>query len=289
MDLSKYKKSGRWFRGDLQWFGTIYGLPATAVFHLSLEIVFDMAYRSLSTRVFRIAAGALLPVALVLLLAIAPAPGRISKVVLTMSTVTVEKGRKIKTDGQLFFQAGENRLVSHFTYPVEQVVISNRFGEVKLYDPKGNTVSVRQDHSFNTKGSLLYFFLASTTSDLGLRDMGFSLTNTKYDQQYMVSTWNVPPQLSQALSKIELVHEGYRPVYMVYFDVKGKPLRKMFFSEYETLLDVDFPKRVTEINYFEEGADSAITRIQYSNIMLNEQAQSDYFNFEIPDNAHVVE
>ena len=76
---------------------------------------------------------------------------------------------------------------------------------------------------------------------------------------------------------------------MAYFDVDGKPLRKMFFSEYQTVRVVDFPFRVTEINYFEAGTDSAVTRIQYSNILLNERAQSDFFTFEIPENARVVD
>ena len=73
------------------------------------------------------------------------APGRVSKVQLHMESTTVEKGKKLISKGEMYFEAGEGRLISHFTYPLEQVLVSNRFGEVKMYDPNANAVAIKQD------------------------------------------------------------------------------------------------------------------------------------------------
>ena len=215
-------------------------------------------------------------------------PGRITRVQLVMESTTVEKGKKVISKAGMYFDATNGDMVTHFTYPLEQVLVSNRFGEVKVYDPNSNSVAIKQDPAFSSKGTMLHFFLGSNSTDLGLRDMGFSLTNTEYDQQHMVSTWNAPPQMAEGLSKVELVHDGYRPVFMAYHGAENGVVREVFFGRYQEMMGIEVPGRITEINYFEEGRDSAVTRIDFSNFLLNEQAQSDYFNFEIPENAKVV-
>lgn len=230
----------------------------------------------------------------VLLLAALPAlfafsASRINKVSLNMESVTVEKGRKVVSRGEIYYEAGSGSMVTHLTYPLEQIFISNRFGEVKMYDPRNNAVAIKQDLSFNTRGTVLYFFLSSNASDLGLREMGFTLTDTKYEGQFMISRWNAPTQMAEALSGVKLVHDGYRPVYMEYQDPKMNKLRKVYFSNFQLVLDVELPMRITEVNFFEDGQDSAVSRIDYSNILVNEQAQSSYFEYEIPEDATVVE
>ena len=81
---------------------------------------------------------------------------------------------------------------------------SNKFGEVKVYFPEDNSVSIKQNELFSSQNELLYYFLSNNYSDLGLSKENYKITDTKMDGKHQVVTW-ANKKSDFPLPKIELV------------------------------------------------------------------------------------
>ena len=125
-------------------------------------------------------------------------------------------------------------------------------------------------------------------NDLGLKDMGFTVTDTHFEEKMVITTWFPPANLINVFGKVELVHEDYKPIYVAYFDRTGKVMRKIFYYEYASFPQFSLPTKVVELDYLAAG-DSVVNKISYSNILVGDKAVSSYFNFKIPVNAKVKE
>mgnify|MGYP006288238259 CR=1 FL=1 len=131
----------------------------------------------------------------------------------------------------------------------------------------------------------MYYFLANKIYDLGLKGLGLQLSNTRHEQGLMITEWKPVGDLSDKLSKVELVHKNYLPIYIAYFNTKNEMVQKIYYYKYRTISNLNFPTKVVEFNYLPNG-DSTVTRTMYSNIKfgLNESNEK-FFNFEIPSDA----
>lgn len=201
----------------------------------------------------------------------------------TITTKQVKNGKASTVKATYYYSSG-GKIVTHFTQPREYVLLTNSKGEYKIYDPKNNTVEQSQNDAFSTDITFFGHFLNNRINDMGLRNMGFSLQNTRFDEGAMITDWK--PQLVNAESPyyIELVHENSLPIFIGYKDISGKYMRKVFFYNYQKIQQVNLPATVTDINYLANG-DSIVGRTQYTDILVNEKASGSYFDFQVPQNA----
>src|SRR6218665_1407188 len=100
------------------------------------------------------------------------APASIEKLSAEMTSRQVQDGKSVTIKGRIYYQRNGN-MVTRFTYPKEYVVISNKLGEIKIYDPARNSVLQYQNFIFSTQSSQFYFFFSGKSSDMGLTDIGF--------------------------------------------------------------------------------------------------------------------
>jgi hypothetical protein len=201
-------------------------------------------------------------------------------------TRQTEKGYVSAVTGDLYYTRNGN-LVTNFTSPRDYVMVTNTQGEVKIYDPKKNTVMQFQNSLFSTTTTSFFYFFTGKTNDMGLQHSGYKIANTRFDGDMMITEWKVEsPQPKDPVVYVKLVHRKSRPIYMDYQDQKHHILRKVYYYDYTELGGVSFPKTFTEILY--QKADSVITKTEYSNFRLNGEAESSFFNFKIPENAKLL-
>jgi outer membrane lipoprotein-sorting protein len=212
-----------------------------------------------------------------------PAPSRIS---MKMESKILAKGKATIINAELYYQYDQGKLLTRYLKPLDYMFFTNNKGEAKIYYPTSNEVMMRQSAEFNSEKGLLYFFLANKLSDLGLGEMGFKIMDTRFDDGLVISTWNPPGELLKSYSKVELVHESYRPIFIAYYDKKGKVIQKIFYYEYTSYPDFSMPLKVVQTDFMADG-DSSITKITYSDIKIGDKANSNFFNFKIPVNAKV--
>ena len=198
----------------------------------------------------------------------------------------VQQGKSATVKGELYYQNNGN-LTSHFNVPKEYVLIANKLGESKVYDPAENTVMLFQNLMYSTQSSQFAYFFSGKKSDMGLSNFGYIQEKTYFDGKLYVSEWKLKKQEPKSLiQKVKLVLDQQKPIYMDYKDKTGKIIRKVFYYNYQKLMNFDFPTTTTEIIY--EGKDSTVSKTTYDNFKINEEAKSKYFNFIIPTNAKSI-
>lgn len=210
------------------------------------------------------------------------------RISLSMTNQTLKNGKKVTITADIFYRSDQSVMITHYLTPMEYIFIANNKGEARIYNPAKNEVVVTTSSEYDTEKSLLYYFFTRKTDDLGLKDLGFKLTQTKFDRGMKITTWLAPAQLANKIATVEMVHENFLPIYLAYMDKKGKILRKIYYDNYITQNTVTIPGNVTEFNYLSDG-DSIIVRTKYSNLKINPKDNNPYFNYQIPSNARLVE
>jgi hypothetical protein len=205
-----------------------------------------------------------------------------------MESKRLNNGKVIITKADIFYKYNEGVMISHYTYPLNYVFITNSKGEAKVYYPDKNEVIIQRNTAFSTENDVLYYFLNNKFENLGLQDDGFLLKESHFEDQMMISTWEPPANVQSSVSKIKMAHENSLPIYSAYYNTKDKVVKKIYYSDYMTSSSCVLPLRVTEIEYI-KGGDSIVSRKVYSDIKLDRLANDSYFNFIIPSNAKLVE
>ena len=200
---------------------------------------------------------------------------------------SLQKGKSITTKAEVYYKVSGGLLVTHLTSPVEYIIITNDKGEFKMYDMKANSVSQSQSADFSSENSFIHDFLNGNTNDMGLRKIGFQLKSTKVEDNMVITDWIPPLDLASKMSRVELVHENYSPIYMAFYGKKDKLLSKIFYYNYTKTGDLTIPLTITEFQYHPNG-DSTITKRTYSDIKMNEQVDSKWLNYKIPDDAKII-
>lgn len=213
------------------------------------------------------------------------APAPIEKISASIVSRQVQSGKSVTVKGEICYQRNGN-MITHFTFPKQYFVISNKQGEVKMYDPSRNTVMLYQNFLFSTQSSQFYYFFSGKIADMGLGEIGYVQEKIYAEKNLMVSLWKPKmPDKKTKIQKIKLVYQGQQPVYMHYEDVNNKIIRKVYYSNYTHMESYSFPNTTTEIAYAE--GDSTVSKTSYFDFKFNQQASSQYFNFRIPDNAKI--
>lgn len=209
----------------------------------------------------------------------------VDKIYAELESRQLKDGRFVTTKAEICYESNGN-MVSHYTYPKPYVLLSNNKGEIKLYEPATNTVVLTQNNDFSSQTSEFYYFFSGKLADMGLNDLGYVQEKVYAEKDLVVSIWKLKkPDAKKLVQKIKLVHQRQSPVYMHYEGAKGNVLRKIYYYGYTQLQDVSFPTTSTEVVY--NGKDSVITKSEFRNFKLNEQANSQYFNYKIPANAKI--
>lgn len=204
-----------------------------------------------------------------------------------MLTRSTYKGKLSSLKATVFYTSA-GKMVSYYREPMEMLITNNSKGEITMYNFKNNTVIQKQNSMMSTDVNQLYYFLENNKNDLGLTKIGFVLTETKFKDGLKITVWSPPMQLVKDILKVELAHDKGNPVFLGYFDLKGKAINKVFFYDYHLVGGLRFPASVTYIN-FKGVNDSIISKTSYSNFKVDQEVDEQYLNFVIPANAKVTQ
>lgn len=199
----------------------------------------------------------------------------------------LEKGKYVTLQGELYYDVLNRKMTTRITHPVENITIVSLTGEMKIYDPKENTVIYTNSMLNSTETSYFHRFFNRESSDMGLQKMGYLVKSTKIDEGVLVTTWVPKPGSSTPIKTVELAHEKSKPIYMSFISQRNRVLGKIYFSKYTNVGTYFLPFSITEFGYGEKG-DSIINRKSYSNCKTNGAVNLKYLNYQIPENAKVV-
>lgn len=212
-----------------------------------------------------------------------PGPVDIERISASMTSRQVQQGKSVTLKGDIYYQRNGN-MVTHFTYPREYMVVANRLGETKIYDPVKNTVLQYQNFLFSTESSQFYYFFTGRIADMGLTHAGYVQDKTYNEGTMLVTEWKLKtPNKKASIQRVKVVYDGQKPIYMHYQDASAKVFRKVYYYNYQMLEAYFFPTTTTEIVY--DKGDSVVSKTNYTDFKLNGQTTGAWFNFTIPANA----
>jgi len=204
----------------------------------------------------------------------------------SQETQVLSKGVKSVFKCDIYYNKEKDAVVTHHFYPTEFVKMSNRFGEMKIYFPSTNSVSIQENISLSTTNELLYYFINNKLTDLGLAKEGFRLVKSSREEDMMVTIWQAPPTL-KVINQIKIVFKDMLPIYAEYLGLDGQIKKKIYYSRYSDFKTFRMPLRITEIS-FESKTDSTIRLSVFSNILTGDFPAENYFNFKIPEDAKLT-
>ncbi|HOP02943.1 MAG TPA: hypothetical protein PL017_00470 [Tenuifilaceae bacterium] len=196
------------------------------------------------------------------------------------------QGKKIVIEADVFYLIDSKEIRMYYIYPEEFIFFSNILGETKMYFPKKNEVILQQNDIFSADTDILFLFLTQNMSEMGLKQMGFELTESKYDNNYHITKW-ASPESSKGIAEIELVFEDFVPIFTSFISNEKNTLSKTYYDNYQEFNNHYIPLTITEISYINNN-DSIVSRKEYSDLRYGSQVSSDMINFKIPDNAKVI-
>lgn len=204
-----------------------------------------------------------------------------------MQTRIWDDGTTYISNSEIYYKL-DGTLIVRSTEPEEMIIKANHIGEMYIYYPEVNESEYHQGEDLSSEASQFYIFLQGMTEDLGLRNVGYSMTDTEFEDDHSITYWDPPEHMRPHIGQTKLVHEDYRPIYLSVKDTDGEVVQKTYFHDYTEIMDHDFPKSITTIDY-QSARDSTVSQTSFSNLKYNEQADSRYFDFEIPADATIRE
>lgn len=194
------------------------------------------------------------------------------------------QGKTTRMDSRVFFRKN-GEMVTQISSSEDIFIFNNKQGELKIYNPKENSVFKSVNYQYGTQNNTFYYFLGQVPN-MGLEEVGYSIGESKMDEGMLVTYWYPPQQLAADISKVELVSDGEKAVFMGFYDNEDEYFKKIFFYDFQPLRGILFPNSITEIGYIEE--DSVITKTTFNYFEFDQPEAKEILDMKIPDNAKLI-
>lgn len=198
-----------------------------------------------------------------------------------VTTVQVSQGKKVTTSRSLYLHP-DGRLVVEQHAPLHLVSLTNRLGEMRIYDPKNNQVAAINNREMGSDKEMVSIFASGDYADMALNDYGFTQSDVRNEDGLIIKTFEAVKSAG-GVHSVELVLQNHVPICMIYYDGGGNVMRKVYFSRYE-YGRIPMPMRITEIEYT-SPQDSLVRLSTYTNLLTGREASSEMFDFQIPADA----
>ncbi len=192
----------------------------------------------------------------------------------------------IKSTASVYFNAN-GEMVTRYSPPMNVYVFNNLDGEISIYNERDNTVIQSVNYQAGSTNTNFYYFLQGETDDMGLKKLGFALSNTEVKDGLLITEWLAPMDVQSNFASVELVHKDDLPVFLGHKDAKGMYVKKAFYYDYELLNGyIMFPRTITEMEFAKK--DSIVSKTSFTNFAFDGYVDPNIFNFKIPSNAKVI-
>lgn len=198
--------------------------------------------------------------------------------------IVVNKQSADTVKGVIFYQPPEDILI-HITEPVNQYLKFKHKTLLIYYPNEKKAFRIEARIPF-----LLPFFQAFveiTNKDLGLTEMGYTLSQSEKRGDTLISRWAPPAKVKKTVGPIIIGMVNDQVGFVEMQNSKGKTIGKISYADYLKIGNVMLPMKVSAIRYL--GKDTTYETVYYSNPQLNVQLPDEVINFRIPEGTEIKE
>ncbi|MFW6019160.1 MAG: hypothetical protein ACOCPM_01140 [Bacteroidales bacterium] len=182
--------------------------------------------------------------------------------------------------GHVYYDQHYEKIVYNIYFPEKSKLVMTRDAMILI---ENDTVIKRQPASHLVKFSIFNLSIQGSLAYFGLKQTPFELKDVEQDGEMVISTWELPEDMVESKSKIMLSQVNKQLQGIIIFDKNDEIISKQFFENYTTIKGLNFPQRVVQFSYVENGKKN--TRITtYKNIKINQTGNEALYNYSIPGN-----
>lgn len=211
----------------------------------------------------------------------------VAQVYLQTETKRLHDSKVVSTKSEILLDVTTGLMQINYSKPDIFSVETNSFGEMTVYFPAKNEVLKQRNMFFSSESDLIYHFFTQNANDLGLKQSGFKLIKSEYENDYLVTIWVQQIKSPIPFEKAKLVQEDYLPIYLEFYNKDEDVVQKTYFTSWKQTDVTVFPTKITQIDFVGES-DSIISRKVYSELVTGPAANLKFKKVNIPDNAKLI-
>lgn len=183
-------------------------------------------------------------------------------------------GKMRLTMGTVYYDKNTGKLVYDVSFPQKETWV---FVDTTCYMFKQDSLIKKAINPFFQKTSIFHFALTNNLINFGLNDIVYDITNVKKGEDLIIITWTPKQKFKQNFGKIITSKKDNKLYGVVIYNKDDVLVSKQIFEQYVRIGNIDFPSKITQIQYSSYGESYQLT--EYKNIKLNETGKNFYYNF----------
>jgi outer membrane lipoprotein-sorting protein len=173
----------------------------------------------------------------------------------------------------------------HTSSPVNQWMIFKE-NQLDIYYPDDQLV-YRIYSQFPSSLPFFQALVGVVKEDYGLATMGYEMASYTSSGDTLQTTWNPPLMADKLLGPYRLNFVADKIIFAEISDAGGAITARSHYSDHRQFGTTWFPMTIKTIHYLEQ--DSTVETVTYSKAKMNEKLPQEITEFQIPDNAKIVE
>ena len=150
----------------------------------------------------------------------------------------------------------------------------------RIYKIQNDSVYFTEEIPALNEFSVFHLSLNSTLSYYGLKEARFTISKVEKEGDLVISYWNIPQHVRKMIGSIAVAKKGNSLHSVIIVGPEDKILSKQFFQEYIQIGGFEFPGKIVQIFYNDEGQKSYQV-MEFENIVLNETENEENYHHRL--------
>ena len=191
--------------------------------------------------------------------------------------VKPHEGKVNLTKGKIFYDKYTKELIYDISFPSKEKWVTQ---DSRVYKIKNDSIYFTEEIPSLNEFSVFHLSLNSSLSYYGLKEARFSISQVEREGDLVISYWNIPPHVQKMIGSIAVAKKGNSLHSVIIVGPEEKILSKQFFQDYIQIGGFEFPGKIVQIFYNEEGQKSYQV-MEFENIVLNDVENEEHYHYRL--------
>jgi len=191
--------------------------------------------------------------------------------------VKPHEGKVNLTKGKIFYDKYTKELIYDISFPSKEKWVTQ---DSRVYKIKNDSIYFTEEIPSLNEFSVFHLSLNSSLSYYGLKEARFSISQVEREGDLVISYWNIPPHVQKMIGSIAVAKKGNSLHSVIIVGPEEKILSKQFFQGYIQIGGFEFPGKIVQIFYNEEGQKSYQV-MEFENIVLNDVENEEHYHYRL--------
>lgn len=191
--------------------------------------------------------------------------------------VKPHEGKANLTKGKIFYDKYTKELIYDIKFPSKEKWVTQ---DSRIYKIQNDSIYFTEEIPALNEFSVFHLSLNSSLSYYGLKEANFNISKVDREGDLVISYWNLPPHVRKMIGSIAVAKKGSSLHSVIIIGPDEKLLSKQFFQDYIQIDGFEFPGKIVQIFYNDEGQKSYQV-MEFENIVLNDVENEENYHYRL--------